>query len=451
MPKHNILYIHSHDTGRYIQPYGHAIATPSLQRLAEQGVLFRRNFCANPTCSASRATLLTGRYPHANGMTGLAHRGFRLNDYGRHLIHTLRREGYYSVLAGVQHVARDTEGKQAWEIIGYDRYYPHIRTFPGSAQGAREFLENAPPQPFFLSVGFGHTHRRYPEHLPEDDPRYTLPPAPLPDTPETREDMANFKTAARHFDARVGYVLDALERSGLAENTVVICTTDHGIAFPRMKCNLTDGGIGVMLIVRGPGGFRGGRVIDSLVSHIDIFPTLCDLLEIEPPDWLQGVSLMPIIRREAEDVRDEIHAEVNYHAAWEPMRCVRTNRWKYIKRLDDRDAPVLPNCDAGPSKTLWMDHDWVHAPDAREQEMLYDLVFDPNESHNLANHPQCAAILEDMRARMRRWMEETDDPLLDSGLISAPEGAVISDPDAVRPEDLLPPEEIEARYRQRPG
>src|SRR5215471_17617747 len=72
----NILYIHSHDTGRYIQPYGHAVATPHLQRLAEEGVLFRRNFCANPTCSPSRAALLTGCYPHENGMTGLAHRGW---------------------------------------------------------------------------------------------------------------------------------------------------------------------------------------------------------------------------------------------------------------------------------------------------------------------------------------------------------------------------------------
>ncbi len=77
----NILYLHSHDTGRYVQPYGHAIPTPNIQRLAEQGVLFRKAFCAAPTCSASRACLLTGQYAHSNGMLGLAHRGFSLRDY----------------------------------------------------------------------------------------------------------------------------------------------------------------------------------------------------------------------------------------------------------------------------------------------------------------------------------------------------------------------------------
>ena len=96
----NILYIHSHDTGRYVQPYGHAIPTPNIQRLAEQGVLFRKAFCAAPTCSPSRASLLTGQYAHCNGMLGLAHRGFSLYDYKQHLIHTLRKEGYKSALIG---------------------------------------------------------------------------------------------------------------------------------------------------------------------------------------------------------------------------------------------------------------------------------------------------------------------------------------------------------------
>ena len=96
MPKPNIVYIHSHDTGRYIQPYGHAVETPNLQRFAEQGVLFRQAFCANPTCSPSRAALLTGMWPHNNGMIGLAHRGSRLKDYSRHLaqVHGLKPGEY---------------------------------------------------------------------------------------------------------------------------------------------------------------------------------------------------------------------------------------------------------------------------------------------------------------------------------------------------------------------
>ncbi|NLF01445.1 MAG: sulfatase-like hydrolase/transferase, partial [Anaerolineales bacterium] len=90
MNRPNILYIHSHDTGRYVQPYGHAIATPNIQRLADEGILFRRAFSAAPTCSPSRAALLTGQCAHSSGMLGLAHRGFCLNDVRQHLVHTLR-------------------------------------------------------------------------------------------------------------------------------------------------------------------------------------------------------------------------------------------------------------------------------------------------------------------------------------------------------------------------
>src|SRR5436190_2236498 len=110
----NILYIHSHDTGRYLQPYGHPVPTPNFKKLASDGVLFRQAFSAAPTCSPSRACLLTGQFAHQNGMIGLAHRGFAMNDYGKHMLHTLRGAGYRSVLAGLQHIADKPEK------IGYD-------------------------------------------------------------------------------------------------------------------------------------------------------------------------------------------------------------------------------------------------------------------------------------------------------------------------------------------
>ena len=421
----NILYIHSHDTGRYVQPYGHAVSTPRLQRLAGEGVLFRQAFSAGPTCSPSRACLLTGQCAHTNGMLGLAHRGFGLYDYSRHILHTLRKAGYFSALAGVQHIAGGTEA--AWKTIGYDRYLGE----PSVAdEQACAFLDNAPAQPFFLSVGFTETHREYPRRHPDENPDHGLPPAPIPDAPETREDMARFKASARILDRKIGRVLDALDKNGLAEDTLVICTTDHGIAFPRMKCNLTDGGIGVMLILRGPRGFSVGRVCDALVSHIDVFPTVCDWLGIEPPDWLQGVSIMPHIRGDTDHVREEIFAEVNYHAAYEPMRCIRTRRWKYIRRFDGRSRPVLPNCDDSPSKTLLLDCGWGEM--ALPEEALYDLVFDSHETHNLAAEPRAQAALADLRARLGAWMRDTDDPLL-AGPVQAPPGAIVNNPDGRSP------------------
>lgn len=423
----NILYLHSHDTGRYVQPYGHDVPTPNLQRLAEQGVLFRQAFCAAPTCSPSRASLLTGQSAHSSGMLGLAHRGFALHDYRQHLVHTLRAAGFTSALIGMQHVAREPQ------TIGYDHVVPvQSNDVAHVAPAAVQFLNSAPPEPFFLSVGFSETHRKFHPPGPDEDARYCSPPRPLPDTPQTRADMAAYKASARVLDHGIGAVLEALETNGLADDTLVICTTDHGLAFPGLKCNLTDHGIGVMLIMRGPGGFVGGQVCDGMVSHIDLFPTICDLLGIERPGWLQGQSMLPLIREQSEQINAEIFAEVTYHAAYEPQRAVRTPRWKYIRRFEDRSGPVLPNCDDSPSKDVWLRHGWRDRAPASEQ--LYDLIFDPNEAHNLAGDPSMAKIRADMRSRLERWMRATGDPLL-HGPVPAPPGAVVNDPDGLSPSE----------------
>ena len=171
MSSPNILYIHSHDTGRVVQPYGYAVSTPHIQRLAEQGVLFRQAFCAAPTCSPSRASLLTGRWAHSSGMIGLAHRGFRLADYRQHLVRTLQAAGYTCTLIGVQHEAGEAQ------TLGYDR----MVELPSSraehvAPAAADFLSHAPAEPFFASVGFFETHREFPVVEAPIDARHVRPP-----------------------------------------------------------------------------------------------------------------------------------------------------------------------------------------------------------------------------------------------------------------------------------
>ena len=151
----NILYIHSHDTGRYVQPYGYQVPTPNIQLLADQGVLFRNAFCAAPTCSGSRASLLTGQYCHNNGMLGLAHRGWSLNDYGQHVVHPLHAAGYYSALIGEQHISRDTE------VIGYDDVIELDTNVAADVAPTATATMSDCPEPFFLSVGFFETHRQF--------------------------------------------------------------------------------------------------------------------------------------------------------------------------------------------------------------------------------------------------------------------------------------------------
>ncbi len=431
MNRPNILYIHSHDTGRYIQPYGHSVPTPNLQRLAEEGTLFRQAFCAAPVCSASRASLLTGRNPHVNGMIGLAHNGFRLQEPGEHLAGYLKRLGYHTILCGVEHTDPDPTRLGYQEVL-----LKGLQTAESIAPSVVAFLEERKAEnevsrePFFLSVGFFETHRTFRTPGPQEDARYCLPPVPLPNTPETRADMAAFKASARVLDDAVGAVLQALEDTGLTEDTLVISTTDHGIAFPGMKCNLTDHGIGVMLILRGPAGrddsgprWEGGTVIDTVVSHLDLFPTICGTLGSEPPPHLEGRSLLPLLDDSTTELHDELFSEVTYHAAYEPQRAVRTRRWKYIRRFDPREGPVLCNCDDSASKYVWIDSGWGSRAPAEEQ--LYDLLFDPQERCNMAGQTAQETVLTEMRGRLRRWMEETHDPLL-QGPVPLPPGTAVN-------------------------
>jgi arylsulfatase A-like enzyme len=160
------------------------------------------------------------------------------------------------------------------------------------------------------------------------------------------------------------------------------------------------------------------------------------LLEIDPPSWLEGQSLMPLIRGEADEIHDAIFSEVNYHAAYEPMRAVRTRRWKYIRRFDERRGPVLPNCDDGLSKDVWLAHGWRER--TLDVEQLFDLVFDPNEACNLAGRADVGHVLEEMRERLNRWMRGTDDPLL-RGKVPAPDGAKVNDPDGLSPKEEVRP------------
>ncbi|MHB1356095.1 MAG: sulfatase family protein [Anaerolineae bacterium] len=426
--RYNILYIHSHDTGRYIQPYGNAVPTPNLQRLADEGVLFSNAFCAAPTCSPSRAALLTGQCAHSSGMIGLAHRGFDLANPHQHLATVLNRAGYHTALVGVQH-----ETSRNPTELGYREVVPLANPWQEHVSDeAATWLNNAPDTPWFLSVGFFDTHREYPA-VEAGAGKYVRPPVPIATTPETRDDMAAYIANAARLDQGVGQVLAALQDSGQADNTLVLCTTDHGLAFPGMKCTLTDHGIGVSLILRGPEGLTGGKVCNALTSQVDILPTLCELLGLETPAWAQGRSLWPVLRGEAAEVNDEVFAEVTYHAAYEPQRAVRTNRWKYIRRFGTRHTPVLPNCDDSPSKDLWLAHGW--AKRILPEEQLFDLVFDPHEARNIAPDRQFAPALQEMRQRLQNWMERTHDPLLTGEPVPVPIGALVNDPAGLSPSE----------------
>ena len=187
----------------------------------------------------------------------------------------------------------------------------------------------------------------------------------------------------------------------------MVITTDHGVALPGMKGTLTDAGTGVLLIMRGPGGFEGGRLCESLVSHIDLFPTFCELLEIDRPDWLQGRSLLPAVR-DGREVNEVVFTESTYHVSYQPQRCVRNRRWSYLRDFSDWHAPRLANVDDSASKDLWVAAGW--ADSVVPPERLHDLVLDPLERVNLVDDPAYADVLADLRTRLAEWMRRDRRP-----------------------------------------
>jgi N-sulfoglucosamine sulfohydrolase len=431
----NVLYLHSHDTGRYVQPYGYPVPTPNIQHMADQGVLFRQAFCAAPVCSGSRAALLTGQCTHATGMLGLAHRGYRLHHPERHIVNVLRDAGYWTGLVGEQHISEHPGD------LGYDHVVDLDSTRVSEVAPAATKLialrarEHAP---FFLSVGFFETHREFFEPSSIRDVLYSRPPENVADIAQTRRDMASFRASARALDQGVGTVLNALEENGLADDTLVFLTTDHGLAFPDAKCTMYDRGIGVMLVMRGPGGFERGRVSDALVSHLDLYPTVCDVVGLEHPPWLEGTSLLPLVRGDVAEVHEEIFAEVTYHAAYEPQRSVRTSRYKYMRRYDDQHpGRVLANLDDSLTKDVLLAAGWAAVVPPREA--LFDLLLDPSEGNNRIDDEALAGVADDLRGRLRDWMVRTGDPLI-HGPVPQGEGTYVNTVNQVSASDpTMPP------------
>jgi len=448
----NVVLIHTDDTGRYIGPYGHDVATPALDELADEGVCFRNAYTAGPTCSPSRSAVMTGQPPHVNGMLGLAHRGFALNDPSRHLATHLSDHGYETVLAGQQHEAHVETGDRydaATEVLGYDRTlerdregtrdlpieHEHTRTDLATAAAAVSYLQERDDRndPFFLSVGLDNSHQPLPLDQDLVDPDGVVPPGPLPDVPPVREETAALQVAVSYIDECVARVVGTLRETGQLDETLVVFTTDHGVPLPFMKCTLFDDGIGISLLARFPDGENDGTTRDELVSNPDLYPTICSVLDVPVPEETAGQSLLGLVDGTTDWDRDEVYSEVNYHAAYEPKRCIRTDRYKYIRRFDDDYPQWIPaNIDAGPSKSFLVDAGLLDRE--RPQEALYDCHLDPAERENLIDDPDYAAVRDDLSTRLDDWMERTDDPLL-SGPVSKPDGARADTRDAIHPDN----------------
>jgi N-sulfoglucosamine sulfohydrolase len=401
----DVVLMTTHDIGRHLGCYGaKGVTSPNLDALAAAGAMFTNAFCTAPQCSPSRASLATGRYPHNNGVMGLAHHGFDWELEVPHSAAVFGGAGFQTHLFGGQHVTLHPDR------LGFTRI--HRRP---TDELIEELLRT--DSRLYIEINFDETHRPYPAAPTAAD---VVVPVFLPDTPEARSELSALNAAVAQMDAAAGRVLDALAKAERAENAIVVFTTDHGLAMPRAKCTLYDPGLEVALIVRWPGGNLSGSR-QELVSNIDVLPTLLEAAGIEVPDEMQGRSLL----RGQE--RDAVFGEKTFHSYYDPMRCVRTRRHKYIVNFETAFRVEVPgDIQAG---AIFRADPTPYSTDRSNVVELYDLEADPLERENLAGHKDVREIEAELRERLWTWMRETDDPLL-KGPISSPRYRL-----AMRPED----------------
>ncbi|HIU05482.1 MAG TPA: sulfatase [Candidatus Coprousia avicola] len=426
MARPNVLFLISHDTGRMLQSYGYEVETPHLEALAHESVLFDEYYCAAPQCSPSRGSILTGLYPHNNGLIGLAHLGFCISPGVATLPAVFASAGYETTLIGLSHetinVAPPIEDRvfSSTYELGYERVIPvEGDRAPRVADAAISYLaeQRDAERPFYASVGFFETHRDFDEYeLVADDPAQVQVPPFLDDTPGVRHDLAQYNGSAKVLDRAVGRILEALEAYGLKENTIVLYTTDHGVAFPNAKGTLKRAGLETALMISAPGHREGSRNND-LLCNIDLMPTLLELAGIEAPEDIDGTSFAAAVTDGACCARESFFTELTWHDAYHPMRGIRTKDYCYIMNLED-GPKVYVTVDAHLSASGRDMSPRLEVPN--EPEELYDLTNDPQERVNLADDPAYREVLERLRGRVLAWMAETNDPVLAGPVAGTP-------------------------------
>jgi|TARA_B100001964_G_scaffold236711_1_gene298895 arylsulfatase A-like enzyme len=438
----NILWLVAEDLGPYIPPFGDTtVETPSLSRLASEGVRYTHVFSPSGVCAPSRAAIATGMYPTAIGAqhmrTGAANPVPQaLANAARYMppgvapyealppptvkMHSeyLRRAGYYTS----NNAKEDYQFRKpvtAWDDSGPEAHWRN----------------RAPGQPFFAIFNLGGTHESR-IWLKADDPlrvdsdlEVPVPPY-LPDNDVGRRDVRRMYSNIVEMDEQVGRILAELEADGLLERTIIFWYADHGGPLPRQKRLLYDSGMRLPLIIRFPDGLRVGEIDDQLVSFVDFKPTILSLAGLELPDYLDGRAFLGDAA--TTEPRTYVHAAADrLDGHPDTIRAVRDRRFKYLRNLHPERGYYLPlpyreqmpimqellrMRDAGELNETQAQ--WFR--ESKPDEELFDTENDPHELNNLAGDPAYASKLAELRAEADRWMAAIDDQgLLDESAFFA--------------------------------
>src|SRR5262245_9970163 len=401
------------------------VATPNFDRVAREGARFTHAFVASPSCTPSRAALLTGQAVHRLEEGANLH-GFLPKSYAVYP-DLLEAAGYSVGYTG-----------KGW---GPGRFEPGGRERNPAGPAFKNFddflAQRKAGAPFCFWFGSNDPHRPY---EPGSGAKSGLSrervqlPRYLPDAADVRDDLLDYYAEVQRFDRDVGRILDALERAGALETTIVIVTSDNGMPFPRAKAAVYDGGARVPLAIRWPGVAKPGSVIDAFVSLTDLAPTLLESAGLQP-SAMTGSSLVPLLHGRTQPGRDRVfierarHANVRQGDLSYPVRAIRTSDYLYIRNFRPDRWPAgdpelyfavgpFGDIDGGPTKSLLLDRrtDAAFAPFVglatakRPAEELYDLRRDPDQRVNVAGQTAYRDAQRRLREQLDRWLRDTGDP-----------------------------------------
>ena len=424
----NVLVIMADDcTFNDLPAYGGQNAkTPHIDKLAREGLLFRRAYLSEAMCQPCRAELFSGQYPTRNGCAW-NHSASRNSVTS--MPHHLGPLGYRVGLAGKVHV----KPKKVFpfeEIDGFDSNCVRNPTRPHQLSGISEFIGRDQQKPFCLVVALVEPHVPWVMGDASQYPPATIKlPPNLADTPRTRQDFSAYLAEITYMDGQVGEILKVLEESGKANDTLVLFTSEQGSQFPGCKWTNWDTGIHTGLIARWPEKIEGGRTTDAVVQYADILPTLLTLAggdcNGKPYD---GRSFAGVLRGEETSHRQYaygLHNNIPEGPRY-PIRTVTDGEWRYIRNLLPEEIYIEKHLMGikgtgalnNPYWATWLRDSWnnphtykvVRRYMRRPAEQLFHTAEDPYEMSNLAGTPEFSEIQKKLSMELDRWMKRQGDP-----------------------------------------